>query len=90
MTVVAFRELGITYLKGSYIWCLHCEQCFKAENVKRTVATKGQYKGYTFYLCPNEGCNGSAIDFFPWCEEEPPILGKRYSGYEFVSHEKEE
>lgn len=90
---VAFRELGISHEVGSYIWCLHCEQVFLAETVKRKKETRGIYKGYTFYLCPNNGCNGSAIDFFPWehfrddCTEnqypEVPVLGTQYSMYPF-------
>jgi len=86
---IAFKELGISHEVGSYIWCLHCEQVFLAETVKHKKETRGIFKGEIFYSCPNEGCNGSALDFYSWCGDEIPILGKKYPDWPFIVSQEE-
>jgi len=66
-----------TFDVGDRVWCLHCEKSFLAENVavdlSLTAGLLGLERKETIYFkCPNDGCDGSPLDFhdFPWWNPE--------------------
>jgi hypothetical protein len=44
---------------GDSVYCLHCEDTFPAETVRRYFV-----KGSEFVGCPSPGCDGSPHDWF--------------------------
>ena len=40
---------------GEFTWCLHCERASETEEWVNNE-----------WECPHDGCNGSALDAFPW------------------------
>ena len=55
------------YDKRKYLWCLHCEQIIKTENLMVSVELyqKPKYKYSMHWLCcPYKDCDGDPLDWF--------------------------
>ncbi len=77
---------------SDYVWCLHCERCYKIGEHRVVEAPRlAQVMGITeFELCYYEDCDGSAdIDAWSWeriRESHPkypeiPVEGEVYPQY---------
>lgn len=59
---------GDAYQVGDWVWCLHCERCYKVGEfrVVLTVMDRGRIvEG--LQMCPYDDCDGDAvIDAWPW------------------------
>ena len=43
---------------GYFTWCLHCERVHKTESWVKND-----------WECPDNECNGNALDAFPWAQD---------------------
>jgi hypothetical protein len=63
---------------GSWVWCLHCERCYKVGEYKLVVV--GKRKKEVFQLCPYADCDGDWEDAYLWDFQKygEPERGKVY------------
>ena len=56
---------------GDNVYCLHCDECFKAEEVRFEIEKGARGIEFMYAVCPYEGCDGTAMDFAhePWWRE---------------------
>lgn len=73
-------EIMFHFKRGSWVWCLHCERCYKVGEFRQVGEL--QY-------CPFADCDGTVIDAWEWSTirdanpgyPEVPELGKVYGQY---------
>jgi hypothetical protein len=70
----------IGYRRGQWIWCLHCQRCYKVGEYREVVLGRGQKKYLTLQMCPYPGCDGDTVfDAHAWWKIEEPERGKIYN-----------
>ena len=67
---------------GEWVWCLHCERCYKVGEYK-DVFVRGFYDE-VYQLCPYPDCDGGPLDASLWdvANYGEPERGKVYGMYD--------